>query len=70
MVKKIKPVVFIGCSTENLETATALQEGLDYETEPFVWHQGGFPPSQYPLESLENTWKRLMSQSSFLHQMT
>lgn len=59
MATKRKPVVFIGCSTENLTTAATLQEALDYQTEPFVWHQDGFPPSQYPLEALEKHLDRV-----------
>lgn len=53
MASTIKPSVFIGSSSENLRLATTLQEALDHETEPQVWHQDGFPPSQYPLEALE-----------------
>ena len=49
-----KPRLFIGCSTENMEIAAAIQQGLDYEVEPSIWDQGAFRASEYPLESLEN----------------
>jgi len=47
-----KPRMFVGCSTENLELAYAIQENFEHEFEATVWNQGLFQPSQTALESL------------------
>jgi tetratricopeptide (TPR) repeat protein len=49
-----KPTLFIGSSTEQMEVAAAIQSAFTYDAQPFVWTQGVFGPSQYPLESLED----------------
>lgn len=47
-----KKRIFIGCSTENLKIAYALQIGLDYEAEPIVWTQGVFNLSSNVFDDL------------------
>lgn len=48
----MKPRLFIGSSTENLVIANAVQELLEYDTEPVVWNQGIFGLSRFTLEGL------------------
>ncbi len=48
-----KPAIFIGSSVERLEVAYAMQEHLEYTTEPTVWTQDIFKPSRYALIDLE-----------------
>lgn len=47
-----KPTLFIGSSSEGLQIAKKLQEGLDYTVEATIWHQGAFGLSTGSLESL------------------
>lgn len=49
----VKPKLFIGSSVEYKNLALAIQRALDRDAEPFVWTQGVFEPSHFPLESLE-----------------
>lgn len=46
------PPLFIGSSTEGLNIAYAIQEGLEYDAESTVWNQGFFQPSASYLQSL------------------
>lgn len=46
------PSLFIGSSVEGLDVAYALQEGLEFDTEPTVWSQGIFQPSRLVLDEL------------------
>lgn len=48
----MKPSVFIGSSTERLELAYAVQEGLEYNVESTVWTQDVFVLSRGTLSSL------------------
>jgi hypothetical protein len=47
--------VFIGSSSESLEIAHIIQENLEMDFECTVWNQDVFKPSEYTLESLEET---------------
>ncbi|CDZ40353.1 Hypothetical protein NGAL_HAMBI1145_53460 [Neorhizobium galegae bv. officinalis] len=49
-----KPKLFIGSSAENKHLAEAVQVNVSRELSPFIWTQGVFEPSQYPLESLKD----------------
>ena len=51
---KVKPRIFIGSSSENLELAIACQTNLQPYAEVTVWSQGVFEPSSTSLQSLEN----------------
>lgn len=46
------PRVFIGCSTEALPCAQALQQNLEHHAHSEVWTHGAFRPSQYPVDEL------------------
>jgi hypothetical protein len=48
----MKPRLFIGSSSENLDVAHALQESLEQHAQVTVWDQAIFGPSKYALESL------------------
>lgn len=48
-----KPTIFIGSSSESLDIAEALQEGLDHEVEATVWSQGFFELMKSTMETLE-----------------
>ncbi|KQN27235.1 hypothetical protein ASF00_12885 [Sphingomonas sp. Leaf34] len=48
----MKPRVFIGSSTEHVDLAYAVQEGLDYDVEATVWTQGVFQPSRGTMAAL------------------
>lgn len=50
----MKPKVFIASSTENLNLAYAVQEGLDHDGECTVWTQGIFTLSRPTLASLQD----------------
>ncbi len=51
----LKPTVFIASSVESLPVASALQENLDFDSEPTVWTQDIFTPSESVLSSLMRT---------------
>ena len=49
-----RPVIFVGCSTESLSIARAIQSAFEHD--PIVvrvWTDDTFKASQYPVESLE-----------------
>ena len=46
------PRVFIGCSTEALRCAHALQQNLEHHAHAEVWTHGAFRPSHYPVDEL------------------
>jgi hypothetical protein len=48
----MKPLLFIGCSSESLDIAYATQENLEDCTQPVVWTQGIFDLSRHFIESL------------------
>ena len=52
MSAKKLPRVFIGSSTEALDTAYALQTCLEFDSEPKVWTQGIFQSSSFTLKDL------------------
>ena len=48
------PVLFVGCSTETLPIASAIQSKFKYDPVVVkVWTDGIFTPSSFPIESLE-----------------
>jgi hypothetical protein len=49
-----KPRLFVGSSTEALNPAYSIQEGLDHDAEVTVWPQNIFEPTKGNLENLEN----------------
>jgi len=52
VITRNKPSLFIGSSIEGLDVAYALQENLEYDTEPTVWPQGVFQPTSSTLSDL------------------
>lgn len=49
-----RPVLFVGCSTEALPIASAIQSKFEYDPVVVkVWTDGIFTPSSFPIESLE-----------------
>lgn len=48
----MKPRIFIGSSTEQLEIAFSIQENLDFDAQTTVWTQGIFRLSRNTLDSL------------------
>ena len=52
MTPPVRPSLFIGSSVEGLDVAYALQECLEYDTEPTVWPQGVFNPTSATLSDL------------------
>jgi hypothetical protein len=50
--------VFIGCSSETLAVARAIQSNLDLDADVSVWDQGQFAPTTYNLESLVKILER------------
>jgi len=48
----MKPRIFIGSSTEALDIAYAIQESLEYDSNPTVWTQGIFELSSNSLDDL------------------
>ena len=55
-----RPVLFVGCSTESLSIARAIQSALEHD--PIlvrVWTEDTFKASQFPVESLERELARV-----------
>ena len=50
-----KPEIFVGCSTEGLKVARALQEKLKDQAIIQIWDQGLFEPGDFVLETLLNS---------------
>jgi len=48
-----RPSLFIGSAVESVDYAYAIQENLDYDSEPTVWTQGLFKLNRTSLENLE-----------------
>ncbi len=48
----MKPKILIVSSTESLETATAIQTGLESCAECTIWNQNVFLPGRHPLDTL------------------
>ena len=48
----MKPRVFIASSVEGLAIAYAVQEGIEYDSEPTVWSQGVFDPTSFAIDDL------------------
>ncbi len=48
----MKPSVFIGSSSENLDIAYAIQQNIENDSEPTVWDQKIFGLSEFTLDSL------------------
>jgi len=51
---RVRSRVFIGSSTEGLEIAQAIQEGLEQYAECRIWNQGIFKPAATTIESIVN----------------
>ena len=54
----MRPRVFIGSSAEQLDTAYAVQQNLEYDCEPTVWTQGVFRLSSNTLDDLLRTLEK------------
>jgi hypothetical protein len=48
----VKSRIFVGCSTENLKIAAAIQENFEHDAEVTIWNQSVFALSKTSLESL------------------
>ncbi|MBP7705318.1 MAG: nucleotide-binding protein [Caulobacter sp.] len=51
-MKPTLPSIFIGSSVEGLDVAYSLQQSLEYDSEPTVWSQGIFNPTQAAITDL------------------
>jgi hypothetical protein len=51
--KRARPRLFIGSAAESLDHAYAIQQNLEYDSEPTVWTQGLFELNKTSLENLE-----------------
>jgi predicted nucleotide-binding protein len=51
-VGRVHPQVFVGCATQDLAVAEAVQQKLEYDAEVEIWNEGTFVPSIAALNSL------------------
>ncbi|MBV8589492.1 MAG: nucleotide-binding protein [Acetobacteraceae bacterium] len=56
-IKRNKPTLFIGSSSERLDVAKWLYSSLEQICDPTVWDSGVFRPGQVYIEALENALK-------------